>query len=131
MNSNGEIQRDELGNPIPYRGGPSGGVSDLGSEDTDEYDVQDQLDRERIHGQRYGSSMIPGVEYGSGSTSTVVGSGGAGQGMQPTVDYSGSGYGTASGWEAVPRHHHPTRLSDVLEEDERTNRTSPSRASQR
>ncbi|KAI4273093.1 MAG: hypothetical protein LQ337_004856 [Flavoplaca oasis] len=131
MNSNGEIQRDDFGNPIPYRGGPSGGVSDLGSEDTDEYDVQDQLDRERIHGQRYGSSGIPGVEYGSGSTSTIVGGGGAGQGPQAMVDYSGSGYGTASGWEAVPRHHHPTRLSDVLEEDERTNRTSPSRASQR
>jgi hypothetical protein len=29
----------------------------------------------------------------------------------------------------MPRHHHPTRLSDVLEEDERS-RTSPSRASQ-
>ncbi|KAL8656965.1 MAG: hypothetical protein Q9226_002381, partial [Calogaya cf. arnoldii] len=51
MNSNGEIRRDDLGNPIPY-----GGADDLGSEDTDEYDVQDQLDRERIHGQRYGSS---------------------------------------------------------------------------
>lgn len=124
MNSNGEIQRDDFGNPIPYRG-----TDDLGSEDTDEYDVQDQLDRERIHGQRYGSSGIAGVEYGSGSTSTAV-SGSSGQGGQ-AADYSGSGYGAASGWEAVPRHHHPTRLSDVLEEDERTNRTSPSRASQR
>lgn len=123
MNSNGEIQRDDLGNPIPYRG-----TDDLGSEDTDEYDVQDQLDRERIHGQRYGSSGIAGVEYGSGSTSTAAG--GGSQGTQ-AADYSGSGYGAASGWEAVPRHHHPTRLSDVLEEDERTNRTSPSRASQR
>ncbi|KAL8854795.1 MAG: hypothetical protein Q9221_000301 [Calogaya cf. arnoldii] len=122
MNSNGEIRRDDLGNPIPYRG-----TDDLGSEDTDEYDVQDQLDRERIHGQRYGSSGISGVEYGSGSTSTV---GGQQQGGQ-AADYSGSGYGAASGWEAVPRHHHPTRLSDVLEEDERTSRTNPSRASQR
>ncbi|KAL8770229.1 MAG: hypothetical protein Q9209_004071 [Squamulea sp. 1 TL-2023] len=120
MNSNGEIQRDDLGNPIPYRGG-----DDLGSEDTDEYDVQDQLERERFHGQRYGSSGIAGVEYGSGSTPAVGGA----QGQ--TADYSGSGYGAAPGWEAVPRHHHPTRLSDVLEEDERTNRTSPSRASQR
>lgn len=39
-------------------------------------------------------------------------------------DYSGQGYG-APGWETVPRHHHPTRLSDVLEEDERS-RTSAS-----
>ncbi|OJJ44252.1 hypothetical protein ASPZODRAFT_153732 [Penicilliopsis zonata CBS 506.65] len=41
------------------------------------------------------------------------------------VDYSGSGWG--AGWEAMtPRHRHPTRLSDVLEEDE-PSRTSPSR----
>lgn len=116
MNSNGEVQRDDQGRPIPYRG-------DLGSDDSDEYDVQDQLERERMYGQRYGSG-ISGVEYGSGATAT---SGAPSQ----TADYSGSGYGAAPGWEAVPRHHHPTRLSDVLEEDERTNRTSPSRASQR
>ncbi|KAL8662924.1 MAG: hypothetical protein Q9168_008183, partial [Polycauliona sp. 1 TL-2023] len=91
MNSNGEIQRDDLGNPILYRG------DDLNSEDTDEYDVQDQLDRERIHGQRYGSSSsgIAGVEYiGSGSTSSTIvgGSGGAvGQGGGGQADYSGSG----------------------------------------
>lgn len=115
MNSNGEVQRDDEGRPIPYRG-------DLGSDDTDEYDVQDQLERERMYGQRYGSG-ISGVEYGSGSTTTT--------GAPQPADYSGSGYGAAPGWEAVPRHHHPTRLSDVLEEDERTNRTSPSRASQR
>ncbi|KAI4254471.1 MAG: hypothetical protein LQ352_003077 [Teloschistes flavicans] len=117
MNSNGEVQRDEHGQPVPYRG-------DLGSEDSDEYDVQDQLERERMYGQRYGGSGISGVEYGSGSPAVAssVGS---------QADYSGSGYGAAPGWEAVPRHHHPTRLSDVLEEDERTNRTSPSRASQR
>ncbi|KAL8937967.1 MAG: hypothetical protein Q9216_004153 [Gyalolechia sp. 2 TL-2023] len=115
MNSNGEIQRDDQGRPIPYRG-------DLGSDDSDEYDVQDQLERERMYGQRYGSG-ISGVEYGSGSTTT--------SGAPQPADYSGSGYGAAPGWEAVPRHHHPTRLSDVLEEDERTNRTSPSRASQR
>ncbi|KAJ6112011.1 hypothetical protein N7523_008072 [Penicillium sp. IBT 18751x] len=51
--------------------------------------------------------------------------------MPPTTaDYSGSGWGVGTGWESVtPRHRHPTRLSDVLEEDERS-RTSPSRASQ-
>lgn len=47
-----------------------------------------------------------------------------------TADYSGSGWGVGTGWESVtPRHRHPTRLSDVLEEDE-PSRTSPSRASQ-
>lgn len=115
MNSNGEIRYDAHGQPIPFR-------RSLPSDNSDEYDVQDQLEQERMYGQRYGSG-ISGVEYGHGPTRTA--------GPPSTVDYSGSGYGTGPGWEAVPRHHHPTRLSDVLEEDERTNRTSPSRASQR
>jgi hypothetical protein len=48
------------------------------------------------------------------------------------ADYTGAGYGSQSGaeWGAVPRHHHPTRLSDVLEEDERS-RTSASMVSRR
>ncbi|PLB34874.1 uncharacterized protein BDW47DRAFT_128675 [Aspergillus candidus] len=47
-----------------------------------------------------------------------------------TVDYTGSSWGEEheQGWEAMtPRHRHPTRLSDVLEEEEP--RTTPSRAS--
>lgn len=42
-------------------------------------------------------------------------------------DYSGGGY-DAPGWESTPRHHHPTRLSDVLEEDETRSRTSAGQA---
>ena len=129
----GEIRLDSQGNPIMFR-------RSLGSENSDEYDVQEQLERERMYGQRYGSSGVSGVEYGSGPTVTAGGSRPVGGVYQPRAageqaayvnqggqaDYSGSGYGT--GWEAVPRHHHPTRLSDVLEEDERS-RASPSRAS--
>ena len=37
---------------------------------------------------------------------------------------------TAQDGEAVPGHHHPTRLSDVLEEDEHS-RTSASQVSRR
>ncbi|KAL3470967.1 hypothetical protein BJX99DRAFT_250808 [Aspergillus californicus] len=49
-------------------------------------------------------------------------------GYDQSVDYSGSGWGVGSGWESLtPRHRHPTRLSDVLEEEEP--RTTPSRAS--
>ncbi|KAJ6133442.1 hypothetical protein N7471_008657 [Penicillium samsonianum] len=45
------------------------------------------------------------------------------------ADYSGAGWGPGTGWESMtPRHRHPTRLSDVLEEDE-PSRTNPSRAS--
>ncbi|OAA61675.1 hypothetical protein SPI_04534 [Niveomyces insectorum RCEF 264] len=46
---------------------------------------------------------------------------------QPPADYAGQGY-AAPGWETIPRHHHPTRLSDVIEEDERS-RTSASQIS--
>ena len=109
LDSNGQVRVDTEGNPVLSRRG-------LGSEDSDEYNVQEQLEREHMFAQRYGSG-IPGVEYGSGPTS----------GSTRAPDYSGAGYGL--GWETMPRHHHPTRLSDVLEEDERS-RTSPSRASQ-
>lgn len=46
-------------------------------------------------------------------------------------DYSGAGY--SSGWDQVeqqmPRHHHPTRLSDVIEEEDERSRTSASQMS--
>ena len=113
LDENGEIQRDVHGHPILGRRGP-------GSEDSDEYDIQEQLDRERMYGRSYGSG-IAGVEYGSGLPAAP------GRQEPSAPDYSGSGFG--AGWEALPRHHHPTRLSDVLEEDERS-RATPSRASQ-
>ncbi|KAI1809895.1 hypothetical protein GGS20DRAFT_595385 [Poronia punctata] len=44
-------------------------------------------------------------------------------------DYSGAGY-SVPGWDEMqPRHHHPTRLSDVLEEEEERSRTSASQLS--
>ncbi|CAI6096668.1 unnamed protein product [Clonostachys chloroleuca] len=43
-------------------------------------------------------------------------------------DYAGEEYG-APGWETVPRHHHPTRLSDVIEEEEERSRTTASQVS--
>ncbi|KAI1452205.1 hypothetical protein F4805DRAFT_471024 [Annulohypoxylon moriforme] len=47
-------------------------------------------------------------------------------------DYSGAGYTTpwddAGARDMGPRHHHPTRLSDVLEEEEERSRTSASQS---
>ena len=132
LDDHGKIRLDARGRPIPIRGGP-------GSEDSDELDVREQQERERMYRQTYGSGMA-GVEYGHGPTGGAVGASSgrsadayatAAGPSAPTgpVDYSGSMYGSGLGWETVPRNHHPTRLSDVIEEDERS-RTSPSRASQ-
>lgn len=46
---------------------------------------------------------------------------------QPPVDYSGQDF--AAPWETIPRHQHPTRLSDVIEEDDERSRTSASQVS--
>ncbi|KAH6706229.1 hypothetical protein BKA61DRAFT_679404 [Leptodontidium sp. MPI-SDFR-AT-0119] len=124
IDSQGQFIRDARGNRIRYQGPPS-------DADTDEYDVASEREREQANLQRYG--QVSGVEYGHGPTPT------SGPGRAPTsnptigepVDYSGQGYGAAAPeWAAVPRHHHPTRLSDVLEEDERS-RTSAGQRSGR
>lgn len=126
IDSQGQYVRDVHGNKVRYQ------VSD---DDTDEYDVASEREREQANLQRYGTT---GVEYGRGSTGTATAASAAqarttGPTSNPTVgepvDYSGQGYGSApQEWAAVPRHHHPTRLSDVLEEDERS-RTSASQMS--
>ena len=63
----------------------------------------------------------PATSYPPSSSHWVAGQ------PPPPADYTGEGY-IAPGWETMPRHHHPTRLSDVLEEDERS-RTSASQVS--
>ncbi|TVY53489.1 hypothetical protein LCER1_G005282 [Lachnellula cervina] len=129
--SEGEYQIDERGQWILDARGRKIPYAVPGSdEDTDEYDEEQQ---ELASRQQY-PPISTGVEYGRGSTAT---SGGA---LAPSsmpatsgVDYSGAGYGsepTATEWSGVPRHHHPTRLSDVMEEDERS-RTSASQISRR
>ncbi|PGH03681.1 hypothetical protein GX51_03945 [Blastomyces parvus] len=96
------------------------------SDDSDDYENMEHMP-EGEFSQRY--EGMPDIEYGGGppgSSPEDV----QGPGYGSNVDYSGSGWGGAPTWDSVtPRHRHPTRLSDVLEEDERS-RTSPSRASQ-
>lgn len=49
----------------------------------------------------------------------------AGSEVSP-ADYEGEGFGSGQGWEEMEssRHHHPTRLSDVMEEEDERSRTS-------
>lgn len=54
------------------------------------------------------------------------GAGSSSSSNQP--DYSGRDY-VAPSWENVPSHHHPTRLSDVIEEDDERSRGSNSMVS--
>lgn len=99
IDAHGNFIRDSRGDKILYPGTPGDDESDSGAE---EYETPSQQ---------------PGVSYPPSASHQWSG--------QP--DYSGSGY-TAPGWETLPRHHHPTRLSDVLEEDETRSRTSASQS---
>lgn len=116
----GQYRLDAQGRPILFRRGVA---ADAGGE----YGSIERADRDDGYGRPYGG--MSGTQYAQAPPSTAPMRGGVtGTGWSGTApDYSGSAYG--SGWESLPRHHHPTRLSDVLEEDERS-RTSPSRASQ-
>ena len=131
LDSRGRYILDDAGHRVPTRS--------LQSPMSDEYDVSEDRRRELAHLQHYGAAASPGryatAGGGHGHTSQddedddgeeeeMHGHGYAAAAARP--DYSGDGYGDE--WIGM-RHHHPTRLSDVPEEDERS-RASPSRASQ-
>ncbi|KXG46159.1 uncharacterized protein PGRI_050150 [Penicillium griseofulvum] len=98
---------DQHGNPASYPPGPS-------SEGSEEYEPE--------------GHYMPDGAYTSAASSAPLQ---APHAPTSAADYSGSGWGPGTGWESVtPRHRHPTRLSDVLEEDE-PSRTNPSRATSR
>lgn len=118
-----EYAIDEYGNYILDASGHRVPFRALRQQDSDEYDVQEDRRREIEHLQRYGSAATDPSRY---TTTSSAGPSYGGFQTSNAPDYSGSGYG--SEWVGM-RHHHPTRLSDVMEEDERS-RTSPSRASQ-
>ena len=102
LDNHGNYRYDAQGRPIIYRRGQTG---QGGAADGDE--------------RPYGGNAASGVEYGPAGSWTsggVVDYSGA--------DYSGTGYG--SGWETVSRHHHPTRLSEIQEEEDERSRTSMS-----
>lgn len=119
-----EYAIDEYGNYILDASGHRVPFRALRQRDSDEYDVQEDRRRELEHLQRYGTAATDPSRYATTSTAGPSYQGGYTTSNAP--DYSGAGYGNE--WMGM-RHHHPTRLSDVMEEDERS-RTSPSRASQ-
>ncbi|SMR64641.1 unnamed protein product [Zymoseptoria tritici ST99CH_3D1] len=138
IDSAGTFQRDAQGRPIVYQG-PAHQRSHQQQqqhqpvspeESEDDFDTEADVRREQEHAARYGAggntqSMIPPPEAPSvPATSAQAMQGyeataGAGEeededGERP--DYEGEGF---EGYQQyVPRHHHPTRLSDVLEEEE-------------
>lgn len=126
IDSEGQFVRDARGNRIRYNL-----QSPVSEEEGSEFDAATASERELAYLRGHGAPPIAGIDY---ATDAPPARRVAAPTSHPTttgpVDYSGEGYGSGPGWEAVPRHHHPTRLSDVLEEDERS-RTSASQVSRR
>ena len=112
----GKVRHDEQGRPVVFQSRASGPTQqrptvrpvEAPGEEDDPYD-SDAVRREREHAERYG--RMPAAPEAPG--------GGNGVGAAGQPDYEGDGHG---GWESLQsaqtRHHHPTRLSDVLEEEE-------------
>ncbi|KAF2436678.1 hypothetical protein EJ08DRAFT_655646 [Tothia fuscella] len=146
MDERGQIVRDVHGNPIPYRRGLHRIRS---GEESDEFDHTEDARREQELALQYGASSQP-VSYpavpaaSSGrvqptyQTATSSGSSSMRPPQQPPIpapavpssrppaDYTGSGY--TPPWEVT--HHHPSRLSDVLEMDEEERQSRVSERSQ-
>lgn len=128
-----------------YQGHPATAMheeDDYDTETEDGYEIDTQGNYVRdSEGRRirYPTLDPAGATWGgqpsSGATVTnggVTGSGvsnGQGATHLAPADYAGQDYGNPE-WEAVQRHQHMTRLSDVIEEDERS-RTSASQVSRR
>lgn len=95
IDPSGNIRRDEHGEPVVFhnrrQGGGDGDVSPVGTDEEADFDGEERV--------------VSGI-----SAPDVPHEGGEGP------DYEGQGF---EGYQQyVPRHHHPTRLSDVLEEEE-------------
>jgi hypothetical protein len=131
MDQNGNILLDARGQPIPAQQRRA-----LRSEGSDEFDVAEDIEHENMLRQQYGRTAvqyptIPALSSTSAAqaapqrhltATTSAAAGPARTAAPPTTnattsapDYSGAAYGT---WDT--RNYHPTRLSDVIEEDERS-----------
>lgn len=141
LDDRGHVKLDVSGEPVPYRGGPARvsravPYTARGSASSDELDVAADIERERISAEQYGratsqgntgSMTRPGVVKPPFEQAGVAREYGQGE-------YEGEGFPEDDlEWQEqeTQRHHHPTRLSDVPEEDERSrgSMSRPSRGS--
>lgn len=133
IDEHGAVRRDAQGRPVVYRNPNRGAGQNTSHVSSEEYDTAADVARERELATRYGVGMPPiqipraptssAEAMASFATSTADDVESAGYRDVEPADYEGAGYG--SDWEALQsRHHHPTRLSDVLEEDERSRTTA-------
>jgi hypothetical protein len=119
--------------PSNISGGPSDDneqhLYDGADYDDDGYDSEADREREAMYAQQYGQAQQqrtsqPLESYTSASAIPQ---------QSPTaqdIEASTQSYGAGTSWQGITgaaTHRHPTRLSDILEE--RSGRTSPSRAS--
>ena len=112
IDARGNFILDQHGRKIPFAAAPSTfSGSDVGAE---EYDTPATTNPPS------GGQEPPAATSGGNAQWTGA--------YSDPQDYSGQGY-AAPGWETVPRHHHPTRLSDVIEEEDERSRTSTSHLS--
>ncbi|KAI5203884.1 hypothetical protein E4T39_03935 [Aureobasidium subglaciale] len=134
LDQNGNVRRDAHGRPVVYRNPSRSTTQNVSHVSSEEYDTAADVAHERELGARYGVGMAPppvpraptssAEAMASFATSTAddVENMPAGYQAAEPADYEGAGYGD---WEVLQsRHHHPTRLSDVLEEDERSRTTA-------
>lgn len=155
INPDGSYTLDSRGRRIPYNqaitSDPDEDIGEIEGISDEDDDYAADIARERMYAQQYSGSARPVTGQGQGqgqSQPTQQVRSSRTQQAQPSAlpsipqgqvsapvsapttgaepDYSGQGYG--AGWEGMtPRHQHPTRLSDIIEEQ--TSRTSPSRGS--
>ncbi|KAG5996707.1 hypothetical protein E4U43_002818, partial [Claviceps pusilla] len=120
LDATGNFVLDFRGQRIPFVAAPPSGasVSDL---ETDDYDDTPATTTANPPSREHEAMSAPASAPASASASADDGKWTAT--YSDPQDYSGQGYGTP-GWETVPRHHHPTRLSDVIEEEDERSRTS-------
>ena len=106
-------------------------------DDDAEYDSEADRERERLYAEQYSRAATqpdrtsqPLASYMSASAAPGTQQSPTAADLEAAAAASSAQYSAGSGWEGLtgaPRHRHPTRLSDILEE--RSGRTSPSRAS--